>query len=149
MSNSTFVMLKPDAIQRELEEEILKVFSEHGLKIVRSQTIIVDEQLILKHYEEVIERLNVPDFPQRIIDGFVGKEVIIFELTIDNEEVIPFVRDLIGPTDPKKAANDTIRGYYGDDSMELAVKEKRLVRNLIHASDSSESATMELKLWFK
>lgn len=148
MASRTFIMLKPDALEKNLESDILTFFKEYGIEVVRWATVTVDEPLIMNHYQEVIERLNLPDFPQRIRDYFVGKTVRIFELESKENNVVAKVRDLIGTTDPSKAAKETIRGKYSNDSMELAKQEQRLVHNLIHASDSDESATFEIALWF-
>ncbi|MEI7667690.1 MAG: nucleoside-diphosphate kinase, partial [Erysipelotrichaceae bacterium] len=80
MSKTTFIMLKPDALKAHLENDILKIFSDAGIRVIRTQTKTVDEKLILNHYQEVIERLNLPDFPNRIKKEFVGHEVKIYEL---------------------------------------------------------------------
>lgn len=148
MASRTFIMLKPDAIEKNLESEILTFFKDHGIEVVRWDTVVVDEALIMKHYQEVIERLNLPEFPGRIRDYFVGKTVRIFELESKENNVVAKVRELIGATDPSKAAENTIRGKYSHDSIEQAKQEERLVHNLIHASDSDENASFELELWF-
>ncbi len=148
MASRTFIMLKPDALEKNLESDILTFFKEYGIEVVRWATVTVDEPLIMHHYQEVIERLNLPDFPQRIRDYFVGKTVRIFELESKENNVVAKVRELIGATDPSKAAKETIRGKYSNDSMDLAKQEQRLVHNLIHASDSDKSATFEIALWF-
>jgi len=142
-------MLKPDAIEKNLESEILGFFKDHGIEVVRWDTVLVDEPLIMNHYQEVIEKLDLPDFPNRIRSYFVGKTVRIFELESKENNVVAKVRELIGATDPSKAGPDTIRGKYSKDNMELAKQEQRLVHNLIHASDSDENAYKEIKLWFK
>lgn len=148
MASRTFIMLKPDAIEKNLESEILGFFKDHGIEVVRWDTVLVDEPLIMNHYQEVIEKLNLPDFPHRIRSYFVGKTVRIFELESKENNVVAKVRELIGATDPSKAGPDTIRGKYSNDNMELAKQEQRLVHNLIHASDSDESAYKEIELWF-
>lgn len=148
MASRTFIMLKPDAIEKNLESEILTFFKDHGIEVVRWDTVVVDEALIMKHYQEVIERLNLPEFPNRIRNYFVGKTVRIFELESKENNVVAKVRELIGATDPSKAGENTIRGKFSTDSIERAKQEERLVHNLIHASDSDESAKAELELWF-
>lgn len=149
MASRTFIMLKPDAIEKNLESEILAFFKEYGIEVVRWNSVVVDESLIINHYQEVIEKLNMPDFPNRIRHYFVGKTVRIFEVESKENNVVSKVRELIGATDPVKAGPDTIRGKYSSDSMDLAKEEQRLVHNLIHASDSDESAHKEIELWFK
>jgi nucleoside-diphosphate kinase len=149
MASRTFIMLKPDAIEKNLENEILIFFKEYGIEVVRWNTVTVDEDLIMKHYQEVIDKLNLPDFPSRIRNYFIGKTVRIFELESKDNNVVTKVRELIGATDPSKAGPDTIRGKYSNDNMDLAKQEQRLVHNLIHASDSDENAHKEIELWFK
>lgn len=149
MASRTFIMLKPDAIEKNLENEILTFFKDYGIEVVRWNTVTVDETLIMKHYQEVIDKLNLPDFPNRIRNYFIGKTVRIFELESKDNNVVAKVRELIGTTDPSKAGPDTIRGKYSNDNMDLAKQEQRLVHNLIHASDSDENAHKEIELWFK
>jgi nucleoside-diphosphate kinase len=148
MAKITFIMLKPDAIQRHLENELLAMFADKGIHVVKAKTVVVAEPLILAHYAEVIQRVNIPDFEDRIRKEFVGKTVRVFEMTSDSDDLIHEVRELIGVTDPAKAGKDTIRGKYAMDSMEDASKEKRMLRNLIHASDTEENAQREIELWF-
>lgn len=148
MKTSTFIMLKPDAVKRGLAETILTIFKDHGYEVKRQKEVIVDRKLILKHYEEVIIRVNKPYFEQAILDFFEGQKVVALELQKDGEHVIEDVRALVGATDPVKADPSSIRGQYGDDSLEVSMSQKRTLRNLIHASDSIESAKQELALWF-
>ncbi|MEG0239939.1 nucleoside-diphosphate kinase [Anaerorhabdus sp.] len=146
--NQSYVMFKPDCLQRELVDELKKVIEENGFTIVKSKEVLVDEERILKHYEEVIERLNSDSFKQSIINAFVGKKVIAMEITNNSGDCIEKFRALLGPTDPAKASPQTIRGKYGNDSMEKSKAEGRMLNNLVHASDSEENAQKELELWF-
>jgi len=149
MLTSTFIMLKPDAVKRGLTDTILMIFRDHGYHIKRQKEVIVDRDLILKHYEEVIISVNKPYFEQAILDFFEGQKVIALELQKEGDHVIEDVRALVGATDPVKADPKSIRGQYGDDSLESSMSQKRTLRNLIHASDSIESAKQELALWFR
>jgi len=151
MDHTTFIMLKPDALEAHLENKILDVFRENGITILRKKVVVVDEKLILAHYAEVIERLKdaVPDFPQRIVKEFVDKTVKIYEIGYHHHDIVAKVRALIGATDPAKADPESIRGKYATDTMEKSNAEGRMLRNLIHASDSDENAQKELGLWFK
>lgn len=148
MKRSTFIMLKPDAIERKLEDQIIQIFLHEGYHIVRKKEVIVSEKLILKHYEEVIEKVNQAYFKDAILKTFVGKKVIALEITKDSSHLVEEVRQLVGVTDPVKANDLSIRGQFRDDSLEVAMKEKRTLRNLIHASDSIENAQIEMTLWF-
>jgi nucleoside-diphosphate kinase len=146
--SSTFVMLKPDALARNLVDLIILEFQQAGYTIKRRQLVNVDEQTILAHYDEVIHRVNLPGFKERILDAFVNQDVVILEIEKD-ANVVTSVREFIGKTNPKEASPHSIRGKYGDDDMNEAITQSRLVRNLVHASDSDESAQSELALWFK
>ena len=148
MKRSTFIMLKPDAIERKLEDQIIQIFLHEGYHIVRKKEVIVSEKLILKHYEEVIDKVNQAYFKDAILKTFVGKKVIALEITKDSSHLVEEVRQLVGVTDPIKADDLSIRGRFRDDSLEVAMKEKRTLRNLIHASDSIENAQIEMTLWF-
>jgi nucleoside-diphosphate kinase len=149
MKQSTFMMLKPDAVKRGLVDPILSIFKENGYEIIRQKEVMVCRELILKHYEEVIQKVNQPYFQQAILDTFEGTKVIALEIAKEGEHVIEEVRTLVGATDPVKADPKSIRGRYIDDSLEVAMREKRTLRNLIHASDSLENAKLEMKLWFE
>lgn len=148
MKNSTFIMLKPDAVKRGLTNQIIQIFLDKGYQIVRKKEVIVHEELILKHYEEVIAKVNQDYFKEAILKTFVNQKVIALEITKDSLNLIQEVRDLVGITDPMKADPKSIRGMYKDDSLEVSMREKRVLRNLIHASDSIENAAQEMKLWF-
>jgi nucleoside-diphosphate kinase len=147
MNYSTFVMLKPDAISRDLEDDIKNFLKRNGLRIKRNKRVKVHQELILKHYEEVIARIG-EDFKTQVVSEFIGQEVEILEVVAESEDLVPKVRKLIGATDPAAADRDSIRGIYGIDSMAKARAEKRMLRNLIHASDSNENASKEIELWF-
>lgn len=148
MNNRTFIMIKPDAIKKELVFTILDELQSHGCLVIKQQDVIVSSSLILSHYDDVINKVSIPDFKDRILREFNGQVVTICILTHPTKEVIPYVRELIGATEPTKADPDSLRGKYADDDFERAHQEERLVRNLIHASDSEESANIEIQLWF-
>lgn len=149
MKQSTFIMFKPDTTERHLDQILIQIFIDNGYHIERSREVIVDEKLILSHYEDVIKAVNKDYFKNAILNSFLGKRVLVYEISKDAEDVIHEVRDLIGATDPAKALPTSIRGKFGIDSIEVAMSEKRMVNNLIHASDSKESVERELKLWFE
>jgi nucleoside-diphosphate kinase len=149
MKESTFIILKPDALKRGLKEEILNYFKERDFHVVRENLVTVDEEKILSHYQEVIERIGSEDFRQAVLREFVNEVVHIVEIASEKNDVIAWVRDLIGSTDPAVARPDTIRGLFGEDSLAKARAENRMLRNLIHASDSDENVKKELVLWFE
>lgn len=147
--SQTFVMLKPDAIERHLEKHIMDIFIEEGYEILRQKKMTATKAIILSHYDEVIKRLDLEYFTAAIIDAFDGKDVIVLELKHPQKDSILAIRELIGATDPSKADQSSIRGKYGNDSFEAASQEKRMIHNLIHASDSKESYEKEVTLWFE
>jgi len=148
MKSSTFIMFKPDAVERHLVDIILNIFKNEGFEVIRRQDVIVSKELILKHYEEVIQKVNQAYFPLAIEKTFVGKKVVAIELAKESLDVVGEVRALVGATDPAKADPKSIRGRFKDDELSMAMAEKRTLRNLIHASDSIDNARQEMALWF-
>jgi nucleoside-diphosphate kinase len=148
MQQRTFILIKPDAIERHLGEEILDQLRSNGLVVLRMKKVIVSRAQILAHYEEVIQRLKLDYIEQAILDEFENKLVWIIVATMNQGDPIKKVRDMIGPTDPAKAEDFTIRGHFAHDTLELSMKEHRMLKNLIHASDSPESVEKEISIWF-
>jgi nucleoside diphosphate kinase len=145
---NTLILLKPDAMQRQLDQDILTFFTSRGLTIVRQARVKVKKATILRHYEDVIARIGKGPFRQYVIKEFVGQTVLVAELESPSPDVIEQVRAWVGATDPVLASKDSIRGMYGEDSLYQARDEERMLRNLIHASDAKESVQKELRLWF-
>lgn len=143
----SFVMLKPDALKRQLVLTIIERLKENDIAIEIFDYRIVSEELIFKHYGDVIARFG-EEFKDMARNTFVGKYVIPMVISSKDENIISTVRKIIGATDPSKAAPGTLRGDFGDDNMEKATLEARCTANLIHASDSRESYLSEAKLWF-
>ena len=148
MKQSTFIIVKPDALKRGLKDPILNYFKALDFEIVREDSVKVDEKRILNHYQEVIERIGSEDFKQAVLREFVDEVVHVVEIEHVQSDVVAWVRDLIGTTDPAAARPDTVRGMYGNDTMAQARAENRMLRNLIHASDSDDNVQKELVLWF-
>jgi nucleoside-diphosphate kinase len=144
----TFIMLKPDTLQRNLVSPVIAMLTSQGIVIEAQQEVIVSRKVILAHYQEVIDKLNLPHFQQAILDVFEGQKVIIIKASSLQGDPVTLVRSIIGPTDPSKADKSTIRGFYADDTLAASIAEKRMLRNLIHASDSTENAIKEASLWF-
>jgi nucleoside-diphosphate kinase len=148
MQQRTFILIKPDAIERHLGEEILDQLRANGLIVLRMKKVLVTQAQILAHYQEVIQRLKLPYIEQAILEEFDQKLVWIIVATHPKDNPIKTVRDMIGSTDPAKAEDFTIRGKFGNDTLELSLKEHRMLKNLIHASDSPESVEKEILIWF-
>ena len=132
MSESTFIMVKPDGVSRGLVGEVIRRLERKGLRLEKMRMLTIDEALARRHYAEHTEK---PFFPE-LLDFIISGPVVAMEWS--GEEAVAVARALVGATDPKKATPGTIRGDYG-----LAV-----THNLVHGSDSLESADRELGLFF-
>lgn len=128
----TLVLIKPDAVRRGLVGEIVTRFERKGLRIDAMVTRTMDAQLADEHYAEHVDKAFYPPLK----DFMTGGSLVA--LVLSGDEVIDVVRGLVGATDGRKAAAGTIRG-----DLSLSNRE-----NLVHASDSVDSAKREIGLWF-
>ena len=128
----TLVLLKPDAMRRHLAGEILGRFEARGLELRAARLVAVDSDLAGRHYAEHAEK---PFFGE-LVEFITSSPTLA--LVLEGEGAIAVVRTTIGATDPAKAAPGTIRG-------DLALS---MPNNLVHGSDSPESAEREIALWF-
>jgi len=129
---STLLVIKPDAVRRGLAGEILSRIERKGLRIEAMRTMRIDQSLAEHHYAEHAEK---PFFDELV--GFITSgDVIVAKVT--GREAISVLRGLMGATDPARAAQGTIRGDFGIE----------ITENLVHGSDSPESAARELSLFF-
>jgi nucleoside-diphosphate kinase len=128
----TLVIVKPDAVRRGLVGEVLSRLERKGLRIEDLRMMRIDRDLAERHYDEHRDRA----FFNELVDFITGGEVVVAR--VSGEQAVAVVRALMGPTDPAVAPQGTIRGDYG-----LVITE-----NLVHGSDSAESAKRELDLFF-
>jgi len=128
----TFVILKPDAVQRQLVGELVARFERHGLKIVAMKFMQVSIDLAREHYAVHQARPFFNDLIAYITSGPVTAMVL------EGPAAIQMVRNMVGATNPAEAAPGSIRGDYG----------MQIGRNLVHASDGPETAQAEVALWF-
>ena len=142
----TFFFIKPDAIQRNLCSNIYHRLLENNIAIVHSDTVVVSRSNICEHYKHIILKFG-SWAQQAFIDYYCGKKILIYILECPN--AINLTRKIVGYCDPSTAEKGTIRGDFGIDSMEEALKQHRICNNLVHASDSEESADYESMLWLK
>ncbi len=140
----TLVLLKPDAVQRNLAGEIIGRFEKAGLKIVAMKLVLPTAKQARTHYQ-----IN-PNLPEKILKHLVTFLTAspVVALVLEGNKAIPVVRKLVGSTEPLQSAPGTIRGDYTLDSYDLADADGRAVRNLVHASSSIEDAEKETKVWF-
>lgn len=146
--NKTYVMLKPDCFKRGLVPTLIDEIKANGFIIESVKEVVVSEDKILKHYEEVIARIDSDLFKQSVLHAFVGNTIMALEVSNDTGDCIEKFREFMGATDPAKAEKHTLRGKYGNDSLQQSMSEGRMLNNLIHASDSVENAIIEIELWF-
>ena len=128
----SLVLVKPDAVRRGLLGEILARFERKGLVIEALELRTMDAALADQHYADHVEKAFYPPLKEFMTSGPLAA------LVLAGDNVIEVVRAMIGATDGRKAAAGTIRG-----DLSLSNRE-----NLVHASDSPESAARELALWF-
>ena len=131
-SQRSFVLIKPDAVRRGLVGAVLGRLEAKGLGIVALELRQVTGELADSHYAEHVERPFYPPLRRFITSG------PSVALVVEGDEAIDVVRALNGATDGRKAAPGTIRGDFSLSNRE----------NLVHGSDSPESAAREIALWF-
>ncbi len=132
MAERTLVLIKPDAVRRGLVGEVLGRFERKGLAIDAMVLRTMDAALADQHYAEHVDKAFYPPLKAFMTGG------PLVAMIISGDQAIDVVRALTGATDGRKAAPGTIRG-----DLSLSNRE-----NLVHASDSPESAAREIKLWF-
>ena len=132
MSQRTLVLIKPDAVRRGLTGAILSRFESKGLTIVALEQRTIDAAQADAHYAEHVDRDFYPPLRAFVTSG------PLVALVLEGDEAVEVVRALNGATDGRKAAPGTIRG-----DLSLSNRE-----NLVHGSDSPESAEREIGIWF-
>jgi nucleoside-diphosphate kinase len=128
----TLILVKPDAFERSLTGEIIARFERKGLRIVALEHMRVPREIAERHYAEHSEKPFFGDLVNFITGG------PLVALMLEGHEAVPAARQVIGATNPVEAAPGSIRGDFG-----LEVQ-----TNLVHGSDSAESAAREAKLFF-
>ncbi len=166
----TFVMIKPDGVQRGLVGEILKRIERVGLKIVALKMVLPTEDQCWTHYnkdEAWFAKKGERTMADRQAAGLpvdkeaveYGKDIVralvkfmtsgpVVAMVLSGNQAVGIVAKLVGGTEPLTSDVGTIRGDYTLDSYELSSIDERAVRNLIHASDKPEEAQREMKIWF-
>ncbi|MEO8291307.1 MAG: nucleoside-diphosphate kinase [Gaiellaceae bacterium] len=132
MAERTLVLVKPDAMKRRLAGEILARFEGRGLSVLGAKLVHVDRELAERHYAEHVDK---PFFGE-LVEFITSSPTLA--LVLEGESAIGVVRTTMGATNPVDAAPGTIRG-----DLALAMPD-----NLVHGSDSPESAEREIGLWF-
>jgi nucleoside-diphosphate kinase len=130
---TTLILLKPDCITKGHCGDVLQRFEKGGFRIRGCKMLRLDKKLLLEHYAHIAQK---PFFPE--VEEFMQSAPVI-AVALAADGVVEKVRELLGPTDSKKAAKGTIRGDFGVDVMV----------NVVHASDSLETAKVELVRFFQ
>ena len=131
-TSRTLILIKPDAFERGLTGEVLARFERKGLKITQLKLLTADEDIAHRHYAEHTEK---PFFGE-LVSFITGGPLVA--LILEGHEAVKAARQLIGATNPVEAETGSIRGDYG---LEVTF-------NLVHGSDSDESAEREIGIWF-
>ena len=132
MRERTFVMVKPDGVARGLTDEIVRRIRQVGLKVISMRRFRMDR----KTAERLYEVHRGKEFFERLVAHVLSGEVVV--MMVEGERAVARMRELVGATDPAKAAKGTIRGDFGSS----------ITENIIHAADSAESVKRELSLFF-
>ncbi|MFZ5595708.1 MAG: nucleoside-diphosphate kinase [Bacillota bacterium] len=128
----TYLMIKPDGVQRGLVGEIISRIEKKGLKIVGLKMLTISRETAEKHYGEHAGKPFFKDLVEYITSGPV------VAMVVEGKDVVSTTREMMGATNPLKAAPGTIRATYGMD----------MGRNIIHGSDSAASAEREIGIFF-
>jgi nucleoside-diphosphate kinase len=130
---TTLLIVKPDGVRRGLVGEVLRRVEAKGLRIADLRTFEIEAAVAEEHYGEHRDK---PFFGE-LVDFITSGDVVVAR--VEGEQAVPVLRSIMGPTDPAAAPPGTIRGDYGTI----------ITENLVHGSDSQESAERELKLFFR
>jgi nucleoside-diphosphate kinase len=173
MEERTLVLIKPDGVKRGISGKIISRFEDTGLKIIAMKMVWIDEEHAKNHYvlddewaKNVFEKARVScekenrqmkhknylemgeDIQRKNVNFLVEGPVVA--VILKGPHAIEIVRKMIGATEPRQAVPGTIRGdFVSVESYSIADSEERVIRNLVHASDSPKSAQREISLWFK
>jgi len=166
----TFVIIKPDGVQRSLVGDIIKRFEKVGLKIVGMRFGMADEKKLWEHYnkddvwftskgENIVKDRQNAGLPIEKEAIEYGKDIIgalvrfmtagpVLMMVLEGNQAVAVVKKLVGGTEPATSDVGTIRGDYTLDSYAICSLDDRAVRNLIHCSDAVDEAQREIGLWF-
>jgi nucleoside-diphosphate kinase len=167
----TFVILKPDTVQRSLIGEVIKRFEQTGLKCTAMKMFVPDEERLIQHYNKtdewflkkgtnVVNDLMAQGLPIDKEPMEYGKDIIrtivkymtaapVVAMVLEGNQAVAVVTKIVGTTEPASSDVGTLRGDYTIDSYGHASFENRAVRNLVHCSDAVSEAEREIAIWFK
>lgn len=128
----TFIMLKPDVLKRGLMGAIISRIEDQNYFIERAQVMELDKQMVAHHYAHLLNEDFYPELESYMLSGPV------FAMVVTGDNVIDGMRKIIGATDPREAAPDTIRADFA----------RNVTENAIHGSDTEENAAIEITRFF-
>ncbi|MDX2187959.1 MAG: nucleoside-diphosphate kinase [Opitutaceae bacterium] len=129
----TLIIFKPDCMEKKHVGAVLSRFEQAGFNVIGCKMIRLTPELLREHYAHVASKPFYPD-----IEKFMASRPVIVA-ALEGQDVVAKVRDLLGPTDSRKAPKGTIRGDFGADMMV----------NVVHASDSEDNGRIEIARFFK
>jgi nucleoside-diphosphate kinase len=166
----TFVMFKPDTVQRSLMGEVIRRFEVTGLKCTAMKMFRADEERLIAHYNKdetwfmkkgngIVEDLKAQGLPVTKTPLEYGKDIIranakfmmsapVVAMIWEGNQAVAVIKKIVGSTEPATSDVGTVRGDYTVDSYSHAAYENRAVRNLIHCSDMVSEAEREIAIWF-
>ncbi len=167
----TFVMFKPDTVQRSLMGEVIKRFELTGLKCTAMKMFRADEERLINHYNKddawflkkgngIVEDLKAQGLPVTKEPIEYGKDIIranakfmmsapVVAMVWEGNQAVAVIKKIVGSTEPATSDVGTLRGDYTVDSYSHAAYENRAVRNLIHCSDMVSEAEREIAIWLQ
>lgn len=167
----SFVIIKPDGVQRSLVGDIMRRFERTGLKLTHLSLRVLDEKKVWEHYgkddewflrkgNNIIEDRKSHGLPIEKEAIEYGKDIInvivkfmvsgpVVVLVLQGNQAVAVVKKIVGSTEPSTSDVGTIRGDFTLDSYSISTLDNRAVRNLLHCSDSPEEAEREIALWLK
>lgn len=128
----TLVLIKPDGVKRKLIGEIISFYERKNLNIIALKMLKADRKLVEEHYKQHKGRGYFEELIEYITEGN------LCAMVVEGRDAIVIVRNINGNKDPRNAQMGSIRGMYANDN----------TKNLVHASDSMESAKREIGIWF-
>ncbi|MFJ8852395.1 nucleoside-diphosphate kinase [Streptomyces sp. NPDC102437] len=149
-SRWSVILCKPDAVERGLADEVLNRLAAPDVEILGRQDVTVAPWQIHVHYWDLLvdaDWFGGRDIPACLAGLYVGRTVTV-ALAYGPPGIQGRLRSCLGHYDPSKAEPGTIRGDLGDDSLDQALAEKRLVNNLVHTSDDADAARRDFGTWF-
>jgi len=129
----TFIIFKPDCMEKHLVGTVLQRFENAGFQVIACKMMRLTPAILREHYAHVADK---PFYPE--IEKFMSSRPVI-AMVLAGDHIVQKVRDLLGPTDSRKAAKGTIRGDFGTEMM----------KNVVHASDTVENGKLEIARFFK